>query len=171
MWRVYWGAAWQWNLTIYWQVLEPGNLSYQILIDNELKSMTGIDLKTNFQDHVEAVLSGDTPSPFFDKTSDVEFSYIGNRVYLVADILEQFFFWVSSKEMTIASWYSWGRNTMQWKGKPQLTNVPDEETEEQRKIQNHIIPMITGFVLYVLFVAANHCALKSALIWNDSSLR
>ena len=74
------------------RVLKPENLSYKILIDNGLKSMTGIDLKTNFQDHVEAVLSGDTPSPFFDKTSDVEFSYIGNRVYLVADILEQFFF-------------------------------------------------------------------------------
>ena len=71
------------------RILKPGNLSYQILIDNGLKSMTSVDLRPSFQDRVEAVLSGNEPSRFFDETSNIEFSYICNRVHSVADILEQ----------------------------------------------------------------------------------
>ena len=70
-------------------VTGPGNMSYKKLVDMGLKSSTHIDMKEDFQIKVESILSGKSPSHFFDETSRVEISYISNTVNLVKDNLEE----------------------------------------------------------------------------------
>ena len=64
-------------------------MSYKKLIEKGLKSTTDVDTEADFQEEVENIPSGTSPSCFFDETSSIEISYISNTVILVKDVLEQ----------------------------------------------------------------------------------